>query len=79
MSEPPKNYESLEEWCSELEKMNDKLRSESERLRAVNDRFRAALQGSINGCCGERAGKVFCENFGCGTLQKILKEAKCDA
>lgn len=25
----------------------------------------------IVGCCGVQAGKIFCENYGCGTLHRI--------
>ena len=37
MSNCPDNYESLEEWCSELEEMNDKLIAANRELQEENE------------------------------------------
>lgn len=50
-----------------------RVRAESaDLLRAV----KAELVKLINGCCGDQAGKQFCESFGCGTLKSLLETAE---
>jgi len=41
MSNCPDNYESLEEWCSELEAMNDKLIAANRELQEENEKLKA--------------------------------------
>jgi len=40
----PYNYESLEEWCSELEEMNDKLIAANRELQDENERLTGKVQ-----------------------------------
>lgn len=40
----------------------------NERLAAIE-----RMQVSVSNCCGEKVGEKFCESFGCGSLNEIMK------
>lgn len=31
------------------------------------------IRQRVNQCCGARAGKTFCETFGCGSMMKVVR------
>jgi hypothetical protein len=54
-------------WINRAEELESELARARERIRnAIN-----MIDIKIGGSCGEEAGEVFCEDFGCGSLLDI--------